>query len=246
VVTIDTKGKYTQYAIRIENIRNAYIGLLAATMQMRFVFILTFGLTINSWGQTPEKKCDCPSNKYAGSDPETTFHLTNGKEITLCGYADTKDNEKLYSEFVLAECGQDKVIDFWDALTVCRIKTNKDTLIIEELKNLPTGDNFAFKATVWRIEKLYFKLDQIQRQSGVNRRIKKYSQKEIKSVLKEVEAMNGKLNYDNMDLAYKLFVAAISGDSTARKYLTDKTRFGTLDGAFAEDYEELIAMLKSW
>lgn len=213
---------------------------------MRFVFILAFGLTINSWGQTPERTCDCPSNKYAGSDPETTFYLTNGKEITLCGYTETKDNAKLYSEFVLAECGQDKVIDFWDALTVCRIKTSEDTLIIEELKNLPTGDNFAFKATVWRIEKLYYKLGQIQRESSVNRKIKKYSQKEINFVLKEVESVSGKLTYDNMDLVDKLFVAAISGDNTARKYLTDKTRFETLDGAFAEDYNELIAMLKNW
>jgi hypothetical protein len=215
-------------------------------MRIRFLFILTFGLTINSWGQNSVKKCDCPSNYSTGSDPETTFHLTNGKEITLCGYAETKDNEKLYSEFVLAECGQDKVIDFWDALTVCRIKTDKDTLIIEELKNLPTGDSFAFKTTVWRIEKLYFKSDQIQRESRVNRKIKKYSQKEISSVLREVEALSRKLSYDNMDLVNKLFVAAISGDNTARKYLTDKARFGTMDGAFAEDYDELILMLKTW
>lgn len=214
-------------------------------MQMRFVFILTFGLTLNSVGQTLDKSCNCPPNKYVGTKPETIFTLTNGT-IALCGYVDNKDNQRQYSEFVLAVCGQNNVIDFWDALTVCRIENNKDTLTIEGLKNLPTGDNLKFISTVWTIEKIYFKAGQVERKIGVNRKIRKYNQQEIKTVLTEYEHLNKKLNYDNMDLVYKLFMAAISGDKTARNYLTDKTRFETLDGAFQEDYEELIAMLKSW
>lgn len=222
------------------------IRILAATMQMRFVLILALGLSINSWGQTQDKGCECPSNQYTDSKPETTFHFTNGKAIVLCGFAETKDSEKLYSEFVLAVCGQNNVIDFWDALTVCRITTNKDTLKIEELKNLPTGDDLNFILTVWRIEKIYFKNGQVERSFALNRKIRKYNQREIKTVLTEYERLGKKLTYDNMDLIYKLFMATISGDKTAGKYLTDKTRFETLDGAFQEDYEELIAMLKSW
>jgi hypothetical protein len=52
--------------------------------------------------------------------------------------------------------------------------------------------------------------------------------------------------YNNMDLVYRLFMAAISGDKTARMYLNDKRRFDALDGAFAEDYKEVMAMLDSW
>ena len=215
-------------------------------MQMRLVFILTFGLIINSWGQTSDTDCKCPPNKFSDPEPRAIFTLTNGKSIVLCGYVESKDNEKLFSEFVLAECGQDNIIDFWDALTVCRIKTNKDTLIIEELKNLPTGENFAFIPTVWTIEKLYFSVH-IERESQVNRKIKKYNKQEIKTVLNEYDNTSGKLNDDKMILANKLFMASISGDKTARKYLSEfKTKFGTLDGAFAEDYKELIAMLKNW
>ena len=214
-------------------------------MQMRFVFILTLGLTINSLGQTLDKECNCPPNKFAGTKPETIFPLTNGK-IALCGYVENKDNERLFSEFVLAVCGQDKVIDFWDALTVCRITASKDTLRIEELKNLPAGDNLKFVSTVWRVEKMYFRDGQVERNSGLNKKIRRYNQREIKKVLNEYESLNKKLNYDNMDLVYRLFMATISGDKAARKYLTDKTKLETLDGAFQEDYEELIAMLKSW
>lgn len=223
----------------------AYIGVLAAAMQLRLVLILTLGLTINSLGQSSGKDCNCPENKFTGTNPETIFPLTNGR-IALCGYVENKDNGKLFSEFVLAVCGQDKIIDFWDAQTVCRVTTRGDTLRIEELKNLPTGDDLKFVSTVWRIENIYFKDGQAERSTGLNKKIRKYNQREIKSVLIEYESLNKKLTYDNMNLVYKLFMAAISGDKTARKYLTDKTRFETLDGAFQEDYEELIAMLKSW
>jgi hypothetical protein len=212
---------------------------------MRFVFILTFGLAINSLGQTLDKDCNCPPNKFASTKPETIFTLTSGR-IALCGYVENKDNERLFSEFVLTVCGETNVIDFGDALTVCRITTSKDTLRVEQLKNLPTGDELKFVLTVWRIEKLYFRNGQVKRSTELNREIRKYNQLEIKNVLTDYERLNRKLTYDNMDLVYRLFMAAISGDKTAHKYLTDKTRFGTLDGALQEDYEELIAMLKSW
>lgn len=214
-------------------------------MPMRLVFILTFGLTINLLGQTLDKECNCPANKFAGTKTEIIFPLTNGR-IALCGYVENKDSEKLFSEFVLAVCGQDKIIDFWDALTVCRITTNKDTLRIEELKNLPTADDLKMNSTIWRIEKIYFKDDQVERSSELNRKIRKYNQQEIKNVLTEYEHLNKKLTYDNMDLVYRIFMAAISGDTTASGYLSDKTRFSTLDGAFAEDYKELMAMLNNW
>lgn len=217
-------------------------------MQMMFVFLLTLGLTINSLGQTPDKECNCPPNKFANTKPEkpdAIFTLTKGR-IVLCGYAENKNNERLFSEFVLAVCGQDTVIDFWDALTVCRVTTDKDVLKIEELKNLPTGDNLTFVETVWRIEKISLKSGQVERSSELNRKIRKYDQREIKMVLTEYESLNRKLTYDDMDLVYKLFMAAISGNQTARNYLTDETRFDTLDGAFAEDYKELIAMLRNW
>jgi hypothetical protein len=94
--------------------------------------------------------------------------------------------------------------------------------------------------------RFYFRDGQVERSAEMNRKIRKYNQREIKSVLTEYEHLNQKITYDNMDLVYRLFMATISGDKTARKYLTDKTRFETLDGAFAEDYNELIAMLENW
>jgi len=210
---------------------------------MRFVFILTIGLTINSRGQTQEKECACPSNQYADSKPETTFHFTNGKDIALCGYSETKGSEKIYSEFVLAVCGQDKILDFWDAMTSCKIRVTGDTLIIDELKYLPTGDDLNFKSTLWTSQKVYFKNNEVQRRIKVNRGIRKYSRLEIDRVIKEFEHAERYVE----GLADKLFMATLSGDKKARQYFIDyKTKFGPLDGYVAEDYNELTAMLKVW
>ena len=216
-------------------------------MQMRLAFILTFGLTINSWGQTQGKECICPSNQHTNAKPEAIFNFTNGNSIALCGYVEAKENETTYSDFVLAVCGQDKIIDSWDAQTFCLARIKRDTLVIEQLHYLPTGDNFSFQQTVWRIEKIYFSDGKVERGIELNRKIRRYSVQETKSVLEDYENAKGNLSDDKMILASKLFVAAISGDKAARKYLGDfKTRFGELDGAFAEDYEELVAMLNSW
>jgi hypothetical protein len=216
-------------------------------LEMRFIFPLIFGLAISSWGQTHDIDCNCPINKFTSTKAETIFPLANGKRIALCGYIENRGKEKLFSEFVLAVCGEDKVIDFWDALTVCRITTHNDTLRIEELKTFPTGDNFKLIPTVWRIEKIYVKNGYVARDNKLNKNINKYRAQEINNVLEEYEKATGKPDEDKMILASRLFIASLSGDKTSRKYLVDfKTKFGTLDGAFAEEYEELIAMLRSW
>lgn len=50
-----------------------------------------------------------------------------------------------------------------------------------------------------------------------------------------------------MDMAYKLFMATISGDQSARQYFEEfKNKFAPLDGAFAEEYKALTAILAIW
>jgi len=45
----------------------------------------------------------------------------------------------------------------------------------------------------------------------------------------------------------QLFIAAISGNATARKYLYEfGSKFTVLDGAVSEDYKDMTAMLKQW
>jgi len=222
---------------------------LQATIMTRncITIILTF-LTLSSvFGQMKKTSCDCPKTQFAGTKADTAFYLSNGKKIVLCGYKNPDSNPTTFSEFVLAVCGQDTIIDFWGAVLTCRLKVNKDTLLVDQLQNLPTGKNFKFQETVWTTEKIYFSEQKIVRKLVINRQIRKYSQDEIQSVLKIYETAKTGLDDSKMEIANKLFIATISGDKKARQYFKEfKSKFGTLDGAFAEEYSDLTAMLELW
>lgn len=205
-------------------------------------------MTLTSvFGQTRKTSCNCPKTQFAGTKADTTFHLSNGKTIVLCGYKNPYSKPTTFSEFILAVCGQDTIIDFWGAVLTCQLKVNKDTLEVDQLQNLPTGTNFKFQKTVWTTEKLYFSGQEIVRRLVVNRQIRKYNQDEIQSILKSYETAKPGLDDSKMEIANKLFIATISGDKKARQYFKEfKSKFGTLDGAFAEEYNDLAEMLELW
>lgn len=226
-----------------------HINEIQATIMTRhsITIILTFLTLTSVYGQTKKVSCDCPKTQYAGTKADTTFQLSNGKTIVLCGYKNPDSKPTTFSEFVLSVCGQDTIIDFWGAVLSCRLKVNKNALLVDELKNLPTGANLKYQETVWTTEKIYFSGQKVVRKLVVNRQIRKYNQDEIQSVLKSYEKAKPGLDDSKMEIANKLFIATISGDNKARQYFKEyKGKFGTLDGAFAEEYSDLTAMLELW
>lgn len=179
--------------------------------------------------------------------PDTTFRLSNNKSICLSGPRVSEFGTYAFTEFTLTICGESKEIDFWDATTTCRVTTNKDSLIVEELVNLPVGRKFSSETTVWTREALYFKNDKIERRLAVNRDIRKYNPDEINTVLKNYETAKPGISDYTMTIANQLFMATISGSKTARDYFKGFTKkFPGLDGAFKEEYNDLAAMLELW
>ena len=217
-------------------------------MKRLYITIVLLFLTLASLcGQSKKTFCDCPKTQFAGTKADTAFHFSNGKTIVLCGYKNLETRPPTFSEFILAECGKSEIIDFWGAVLNCRLKVEKETLLVEELQNLPTGNNFNYQEIVWTTEKIYFSKEKIVRKLAVNRKIKKYSPNEIKAVLREYEITNPGLDDSKMVLANKLFIGAISGDKKARHYFEEfDTKFGLLDGAYKGEYKDLTAMLKLW
>lgn len=199
------------------------------------------------YGQTNTVSCDCPKTQFAGTKADTTFHLSNGKSIVLCGYKNPDSKPTTFSEFILSVCGQDTIIGFWGAVLTCRLKVHKDTLLVDQLQNLPTGKNFKYQETVWTTEKIYFRRQKLVRKLVVNRQIRKYNQDETQTVLKTYKTAKSGLDDSKMEIANKLFIATISGDKKARKYFKEfNNKFGILDGAFKEEYSDLTAMLQLW
>ena len=182
-----------------------------------------------------------------GGKPDTSFYLSNGKTIILCGYKNPGSNPTTYSEFILSICEQDTIIGFWGAILTCRLKANKDTLFVEQLEHLPTGKDNRFQPTLWTTEKIYFNGSKTLRQLSINREIQKYSATEIAQINKNFKAAKGKIDDYKMNLLNYLFVATISGDTAARQYFKEfPIKFGPLDGAFKEEYSDLTAMLELW
>lgn len=211
------------------------------------IIIFTFFTFTTIYGQSEKVSCDCPKTQYAGETADTIFYLSSNKTIVLCGYKNPDSKQRTFSEFVLAICGQDTIIDFWGAEMTCRLNVKKDTLFVEQLENLPTGKSFAFQQTIWTTEKIYYSGQKIIKKLFVNRQIPKYDQDEIKTVLKTYRMSKPGLDDSKMEIANKLFIAAISGNKKARQYFKDfENKFGALDGAFAEEYSDLTAMLRLW
>jgi hypothetical protein len=124
---------------------------------------------------------------------------------------------------------------------------NKDTLLVDQLQDLPTGNNLEFQETVWTTERIYFNDGKVVKNLTINRQIRKYTQDEIQAVLKTYETARPGPDDSKMGIAYKLFIAIISSDKKARQYFKEfKNKFGPLDGAFAEEYNDLTAMLQLW
>ncbi len=204
-------------------------------------------MSVTSFSQAKRERCNCPENSFAGTSPDTSFVLSNGKKILLCGYINPGVKPATYSEFILATCGEPGIIDFWDATETCSIRSVNDTLIVENLVNLPTGKNRAFKETVWSTARIFYMDKLAVRAKTVNRNIPKYSEADITKTLKEYERSTGGISDEKIKLANRLFMAAISGDKKARQYFKAcKTRFGKLDGALSEEYSDLSAMLAQW
>ncbi len=193
-------------------------------------------------------KCKCPKTEFVSDKTGTVFKFTDGNRIIACGGIDEESDPPTYSEFILAQCGRKNIIDFWDANKICEIELKNDTLYVQQLENLPVGRGYAEETVVWSIEKIYFYADQMMRKTNPNKSLRKYKPTEIKAINKLYEvAKTGEVNEKNMDLANKLFIAALSGSQKSREHLLDfKEKFRVEESDYIDQYDAILAKLEFW
>ncbi|PVH25193.1 hypothetical protein [Sphingobacterium corticibacter] len=202
---------------------------------------------INQAQRSNASDCKCPENIYTSSAPNQVFTYSNGKKIVACGYVMDEQQPDVLSEFVLAECETDTVIDFWGAMTISRLAFKQDTLFVQELYELPIGDDFKSREIVWTIEKFSYNGSQLMREKRVNHDLILYDDNTIKKVLERYKAADDVLNDDKMLLADQLFTAALSGHTKAKSaFLGFHQRFPALSGAYLQQYRILTEMLTAW
>ena len=215
--------------------------------------ILLIVSSLYSYCQTKPETCNCPNSRYyhpLKARPDSIFYLANGRAIMLCGERDAGDTlANTFSDFILAVCGADTIIDYWYSETsTMLIKFQKETVLVEDIIYLPTGNDFRFKPTLFSTDKIYFQGSKVVKNLVVNRQIPKYNKQEIEKALKLFESAKSGLNDSTMEIAHILFMATVSGSHKAREYFKEfGTKFGEeLDGVYAEEYANLIAMLALW
>lgn len=193
-------------------------------------------------------KCKCPKTEFVSNKTGTVFQFTDGNRIIACGGVDADNDPPTYSEFILAQCGKKNIIDFWNANKICEIELKNDTLYVQQVESLPVGKGYSMEYAVWSVEKIYFYADQIMRKIKPNKSLRKYKPTEIKAVNKLYEvAKTGEVNEKKMELANKLFIAAISGSQKSREYLLDfKEKFKVEESDYIDQYNEIIAKLEFW
>lgn len=196
--------------------------------------------------EATNEDCKCAENDFAGTKTDTVYQLSNGKRIALCGYRNIEKKPIDFSEFVLSVCGEKMIIDFWDATQTCNLKKINDTLIVEELIDLPTKKDRNYETNIWGIDKIYFENDKVIKKHFVNKNIKSYSEKEIARTLKEYENADEKIDDGKMLLVNRLFISTLSGNKKAREYFYKFKEKYKIDGAFLEEYSDLKAMLEFW
>jgi hypothetical protein len=196
--------------------------------------------------------------KYAASPigaPEaadTVFYFSTGKKLILCGSVEKEHGEKIYSEFVLSECGKESIVSFWGAVDQYKVSFKTDTLQLRKLELLAVGHKRELKKVGWLTEYFYYHGKNLQKAEKLNSGLK-YSQRQIEQTLQEYESTqwftqltspSDAYREEKMALANRLMIAAVSGSQKAEEYFFDfKSKFKPA-GAYAEWYDEMEHLLK--
>ncbi len=207
------------------------------------LIIISFTLIVQfSLGQY--NTCDCPTKSFNQSGkPDKTFSFKNGTTIGLCGFIEQEGMDTTYSEFIIFECGQVKILKQWDATQSCKISTKNDTLFIHELYVLAIDKNLQTKLVPFYTTKYYFDNSSLRSTSFFRNDLPKYSTTQVETAIKQYDLLTNQTSGDSTLLvAHRLFWAYVSGSKEAEKLLESfEKRFGPFDGAIAEEFHDLWA-----
>ena len=215
-----------------------------ATMRQLSTLIL---LIVGHFAFGQSKNCNCPKNDLtAAGKADRIFTFSNGKSIGLCGFIEKDNKDTTYSEFILFQCGQTKILNQWDATQSCRISKTKDTLIIQELYGLAIEKKLEVKWVPFYITKYYLDNSALRSTSFFRKDLPKYSPTQIKTVINEYKKLTKQSGGDStLLIAHRLFWAYVSGSKEAANYLNSfEKRFGPFDGAIVEEFHDLWATYK--
>jgi hypothetical protein len=191
--------------------------------------------------------CKC-YNGIGASDkdnPLLIFNFSNGKSVSICGYKDPDlQTENLnISEFNVFDCKSGESYVEYGAMENCILITKKDTLTIQLLKFLPTGENWKWKSVQIAEQVITTDLNKIK-VLEINTKYKPthIENKQQSGFLNSLKQGQGFGNNWEDDLG-RLEVLSLVGNEKAWEILKNYETFTgkQTDGAIAEQWKDAVA-----
>lgn len=199
-------------------------------------------------GQT-NPSCNCPTGQDLAHQgkPERVFHLSNGKQIGLCGDFEKVDQDTVYSEVILYHCGNEGFFRGWSGIKTCEINQDKDTILVRQLVALPIGKDMEVVSTSFKIEKFFYRGSRFVTHPVYRNDLTKYTSSQIADVLNQYSKLTPG-DYDAILLVKRrLFWAYVSGSAEAGSYLDSfDQKFGPFTGAKSDEFEEVHGLYWFW
>ncbi|WP_420572961.1 hypothetical protein [Kordia sp.] len=194
-------------------------------------------------------KCFNGIGSTKGDKPSLIFKFLNGSSVNVCGYYDKEiqeDKNLIMSEFNIFDCLTGKSYVEYDATQTCRIKETENSLIIEELRYLPSGENWSWELIQIAEQKVSSNTTEII-VSEITPKIKtiRIDPKTQADFLNSIKKGQGISDEWELEIG-KLVVVALSGNESAWNILKDYENYTgeTTDGAVAETWKEAVSLVK--
>ena len=189
-----------------------------------------------------EISCKCFDGIGSSKDdtPILELNFSSGQRISICGFLDKEMEGIIISEFNVFECNSGKPLAEYDATQICRIIEKPDTLLIQELKYLPTGKNWDWNL-IQIAEQIITTKDKKIFVSEKKLKLEKFNIDENEATLFLNSLKKGKGYSNEWELEIgKLEALTILGNEKAKYILENYENFigKETDGAMAETWKD--------
>ncbi len=197
--------------------------------------IILFTLSVAALGQA---NCFC-GKLYDDNlqKPDTIIRINGVESYAICGYFE----DDFVSEFTVTKCGDEKILDFYDATLNYKIKVDSDTLKLIDYRFLLSRDLSNFVKAPWAID-MYYE----SRGNTIHERKVVYSEDNLVVLTKDFhKEWENEINKEwsmNDKLTAWTFLISLNNEEFYKKYFENYRDSIQIGGQHAEYYKELKRM----
>ncbi len=191
-----------------------------------FLKKIVFGFCIIGFlpliGQTDSCLCQRGIGSKNGDAPKLVHSFNNGISLAVCGWVNPGvTHEDLFiSEFSVFDCRTGDWYARYYALDYCKVVSEGDSLIIFEMKTMPSNNNWEWETMAFR-KRIFYEKDNVVWHGLVPCFIQdSLSKRFVSKSLKDLEKFRGTSDYEEeSQLIGRLEYLTLNGSEIAKKRL---------------------------